>query len=178
MNDDGVDATQDYLPIYTENAKKVVGKVKLKGFFIVLFPIFSLSCSAQIPQEDSGLQEDITPYLADAMKNTPYSALVKNTAVSFVKKISNEDWEYLISANVLETYRGQQVAEVKYSIIVPKNESISVGGPPVILTLCEFDKKFYWPGVGAQFPASKKLISSAKKIKLQLQPNQTKFSGC
>ena len=150
-------------------------RVKLNKTLIAILSLCSLSCAGH--SSEGHRSQGIASYLTNAIQNTPYSALVEKASVRFVGEVSEDYWEYVIVANMLEIYRGEKSTDViSYSMIVPKEESINMASKPVIITLCKSDGELYWPGVGAEFPASDQLIDTAKKIKSK--PNQRAFSDC
>ncbi len=122
--------------------------------------------------------------LTDAITETPYSALVQQMTVDVIPlpdTDTSDDYaeeQHVYNAAVLETYRGQPLKNISYAMIVEKGEAAILSKEPVILTLCEKEGIFFWPGVGSKFPASNQVKSVAKAVSKNVDVKQASFANC
>ncbi len=122
--------------------------------------------------------------LADAITETPYSALVQQMTVDVIALPDidkNDDYaeeQHIYNAAVLETYRGPQLKNISYAVIVEKGKAAMLSKEPVILTLCEKEDIFFWPGVSSTFPASNQVKSIAKAVSKNVDAKQASFANC
>lgn len=113
-------------------------------------------------------------FLAKAIAQTPFSALVIHTRVDIAplpdKKASRgapdtvTEERHTYHARVLETFRGKPAATIRYEMVVERGESADVDTKPQILTLCAGPRGFYWPGTGASFDAVQPSIVLARRV--------------
>lgn len=123
-------------------------------------------------------------YLLQALKDTPYSALVKITSVKTIDLPDDDpeddyaEQKLVYNADVIETYRGALSSKLSFNMYVEKGDSIGFDDEPFIITLCKSKDGFYWPGTGASFSADAKLLTLAKEQVSKLDKSQTTFNSC
>ncbi len=118
-------------------------------------------------------------FLSEAIANTPYSAVVKHTDVEVVNSPDDEFIsKHIYYAEVIETIRGEESENIRYTMFVERGEDVDLDSSPVIITLCLDNGNYYWPGVGAQFNANDSLIHLAKNRVLKAEPHQSHFAHC
>lgn len=162
----------------------------IKTFFLLFIMFLATACEAE--PDSNGVDTKLTDaeihqqlkYMQQTFKDTPYAALVKITSVKVIDLPDddpNDDYaeqKLVYQANVIDTYRGAKRSQLSYEMIVEKGDSVEPNDEPFILTLCQSQDGFYWPGVGASFSADKRLIALAKKLISQLDNKQTSFMAC
>lgn len=129
----------------------------IKKFLIaVLMVLSNQACANQVNN-----QRD---FLAQSILNTPFTAVVSHTQV--IKLTSNPDDGdvYVLNAEVLEPISGKAQKKISYRIFVEFGEDIILNKEPVIISLCEDNGDYYWPGVGAEFPATAELLKVAHQV--------------
>jgi hypothetical protein len=123
-------------------------------------------------------------YMLQAIKETPYAALVKVISVKTIDMPDDDptddyaEQKLVYQVKVIETFRGEKRSQLSYDMYIEKGDSVESTSEPFIITLCQSEDGFYWPGVGASFSADKRLISIAKKQTRQLVNKQISFTGC
>ena len=141
---------------------------------IFVLTLFNLSaCMANNPS----LSE--ISYLKSAIVNTPYSALIKQTEVN-VEVVSDDDSivRMIISAEVIETFRGDEQEFLQYEMIVEKGERVDVESWPMVITLCKQGGRYFWPGTGAMFSNNKIIIENIRNTVKTLDLYQVEFDDC
>jgi hypothetical protein len=141
---------------------------------IFVLTLFNLSaCMANNPS----LSE--ISYLKSAIVNTPYSALIKQTEVN-VEVVSDDDSivRVIISAEVIETFRGDEQEFLQYEMIVEKGERVDVESRPMVITLCKQGGRYFWPGTGAMFSNNKIIIENIRNTVKTLDLYQVEFDDC
>jgi len=67
---------------------------------------------------------------------------------------------------------------INYRLFVEHGEEVVLNQKPVIIVLCESKGQYYWPGVGAEFPATEAFIKTARKAaKMKLSQSQTELNS-
>lgn len=162
----------------------------IKYILLLLLMFLTLSCEGRAKDYEAEKQLADTEllqqkkYLQKALKDTPYSALIKITSVKTIDlpdKDPSDDYaeqKLVYQAEVIETYRGKKHQQLSYEMYIEKGEAVEHDKKPFIVTLCQSKDGFYWPGVGASFSADKRLITFAKKQANLLDKKQTTFNGC
>lgn len=113
-------------------------------------------------------------FLAKAIAQTPYSALVVHTRVD-IAPIHNKsahqkaadvvtEERHTYHARVLETFRGKPASTIRYEMVVERGEGAEIDTKPQILTLCSGQRGLYWPGTGASFDAVQSSIVLARRV--------------
>ena len=113
-------------------------------------------------------------FLAKAIAQTPYSALVVHTRVDIAplhnKSAHHEaadvvtEERHIYHARVLETFRGKPASTIRYEMVVERGEGAEIDTKPQILTLCSGPRGLYWPGTGASFDAVQSSILLARRV--------------
>ena len=103
--------------------------------------------------------------LADALRETPFSAVVQRLRVDVIP-LDSDEVKFVYQVRVIENIRGPKLKKLTYSSIAEKGEDPSSATEPVILTLCKDHEGFYWPGTGAQFRLTKETHALATKCGL------------
>lgn len=113
-------------------------------------------------------------FLAKAIAQTPYSALVVHTRVD-IAPIHNKsahpeaadavtEERHIYHARVLETFRGKPASTIRYEMVVERGEGAEIDAKPQILTLCLGPRGLYWPGTGASFDAVQSSVMLARRV--------------
>lgn len=130
----------------------------MKLFIVVSMVLSSQACSNQLNNQN---QRD---FLAQSILNTPFTALVSHTKVTKLSSDPDEGDVYVLNAKVLEPISGKKLEKISYKIAVEFGDTVILNSEPVILSLCEKNGEYYWPGVGAEMPASKELLKLAHQV--------------
>ena len=141
---------------------------------IFVFTLFNISaCMANNPS----LSE--ISYLKSAIVNTPYSALIQQVDVN-TEAVSDDDSivRMIISAEVIETFRGDEQKVLQYEMIVEKGEKVEVESQPIVVTLCKQGGRYFWPGTGAMFSNNKITLENVRNKVKTLDPHQVEFNDC
>ena len=149
--------------------------------WLCAIPVFAQSsaptASAESAEPASGAAK--LEAVRNAVAGTPYSALVTHTKVEITpfsirsakaKKAVDEapgEERHTYYARVLETFKGNAYATIRYEMVVEKGESAALDSKPQVLTLCRGPRGFYWPGVGASFPGEVEMIAAARRVAKQ-----------
>ncbi|MCO1336838.1 hypothetical protein MO867_21145 [Microbulbifer sp. OS29] len=140
--------------------------------YIILLLLF-LANQACSDQPDS--QQE---FLSESILNTPFTAVVQHTQVIKLSSKPGVGDTYQLSAEVLEPIKGVYQGQISYRLIVEAGEDVILDTKPVIISLCEDNGELYWPGVGAEFPVSKKLIKIAHKAAKENSSADTNKNHC
>ena len=135
---------------------------------------------------DNDLQEkyDIFNHLESLMKDTPYCALIQHTGVDIVPlpdafpNDGDEEEKHIYHAKVLETYRGQKLSNINYTLVCEKGEGTTIIEKPFIIALCVDKEGFFWPGTGSDFEATQETIKTARRISQELKSVKQSFPYC
>jgi hypothetical protein len=127
----------------------------------------------QLSEGESLLLEN----LANAVRDTPFSAVVQHLRVDEVP-LGSDEVKAVYHVRVVEHIRGPKLQELSYFAVVEKGEDTSFTKEPVILTLCKGKEGFYWPGTGAQFPRTKNTAAVVDKLRPELGSDQKVFAQC
>ncbi len=134
--------------------------------FLFLFCFHSFSFAGE------SLEEFQAGLLKSNFNETPYTALVK---ITDVKKENSKLLypTYLIICEVIETYKGQDVKQVKYLRGVEEGYRNPPTGKSYIVSLfLNTENGLYYMGDnGYDLPASRYLIKIARKLKKKLKKN-------
>ncbi|MFP8967344.1 hypothetical protein ACKC9G_12245 [Pokkaliibacter sp. CJK22405] len=130
-----------------------------------------LAFSVQVHASDLDEQQR---FLQRSVMSTPFTAEVQHTKVSKTATLADED-VYELDADVLMTIVGKTEHHITYRMTVESGEDVNLDPKPVILSLCQDAQGYYWPGVGAEFPATQELLALAQqsaKKRAALTPDQ------
>ena len=142
--------------------------------FFVLLLVSGYACADR--SLNQAQIEAISPYLLNAVAETPYSAVIRHTDAKVIE--GTDGSQHLFYAEVINTIRGEHRDRIHYAMSTEPDEALSLDDAEVLITLCINDDGFYWPGTGAQFPAHEQLIQRAKNHVLSASTNQSHFSQC
>ncbi len=124
-----------------------------KLFITTLMALSNQACANHLDEQQDCLVQSIL--------NTPFTAVVTNTQVTKLTSNPDEGDIYLLNADVQEIITGKTETNISYRIFVEFGEDVLVNNEPVIISLCEDDDGYYWPGVGAEFPVTAALLTLA-----------------
>lgn len=135
---------------------------------------------------DKGQQEkyDVFQHFKNVMKDTPYCALIQHTGVDIVSvpdpfpDDGDVEEKHIYHAKVIETYRGQTLKNISYTLVSEKGEGTTIIKKPFIITLCVDKEGFFWPGTGSDFEATQEIIKTARRISQELKSVKQSFPYC
>ncbi|OZT85647.1 hypothetical protein CIK04_06390 [Vibrio sp. 03_296] len=131
---------------------------------------------------DYGVSHDIetqAPFLIEAIISTPYSAVVIHTNVDVINASDTGSiTQFVYEAEVIETLRGKQHKQIRYTLYVEQDEDVILDTTPIIITLCSDNDEYYWPGVDAQFSGASSFVQAAKNNASQVDKHQSHFAFC
>jgi hypothetical protein len=128
------------------------------------------------PSPDEG-ESLLLENLANALRDTPFSAVVQHLRVDVVP-LGSDEVKFVYQVRVLENIRGPKLKKLTYYSIAEKGEDPNSATEPVILTLCKDKEGYYWPGTGAQFPRTKNTSAVVDKLRPELNAEQKLFEQC
>ena len=114
-------------------------------------------------------------FIAESVLNTSFVAVVSHKKLTKLSSNKNDGDEYELSAEIISIISGRKQKVINYRMFVEPGEEVVLNQDPVILFLCESEEGYYWPGVGAEFPAtasSIKAASKAAKLKSSKSPSE------
>lgn len=157
-------------------------KLKLFIFLIIELLLFQ-ACSVKhvdspvkLPQQREALMLEA---IENFMSSTPYCALIQHTSVD-VSPDPNDPYSVIniYHARVLETFRGQNLKNIRYMLISDKGADSTLIKEPVVITLCADKEGFFWPGTGSMFEATEAVVKKARRIGQQLKSVKQAFLEC
>ena len=116
--------------------------------------------------------------LADNLRTTDYTALVRITAVN-VRETDDNEYEVVHAAEVVETYRGTPRERIEFIEYVESRSDLDseVSEKLLIVSLCGANAQpLYLPGVGFEIPGSDELQKHARK--LAASASDTSVTAC
>lgn len=123
-------------------------------------------------------------FMLESLEKTPYFALVEYLDVK-TEALSDDDpnddfveEEHIFTAKVLKVYRGTPSETMTYTSISEKGEQVDIPSGPVLISLCRNESGFYWPGVGARFPATKENLALIEALRKDASHSQESYSFC
>ncbi len=156
-------------------------KYKAVIFIMLLGLLVVQSCSINDTPEKIQKEElaFIIQTMEDAISTTPYSALILHASVDVISVLDDDSIEkHIYHAKILETYRGQKLENISYTMFVEKGETVFTNKEPFVVILCVNNEGFYWPGTGSSFPATEKIVEAAKRISQNVKLIQQSFPYC
>jgi hypothetical protein len=133
---------------------------------------------APVAQPQASEDEHMLEFLEDALRETPFSAVVQKLRVDVVP-LDADEVKFVYQVRVIENIRGPKLKKLTYNLIAEKGEDPgTVTTEPIILTLCKNQGGFYWPGTGAQFPRTKETTAVVEKVRHELKADQKAFAQC
>jgi hypothetical protein len=115
--------------------------------------------------------------LANALRDTPFSAVVQRLRVDVIP-LESDEVKFVYQVRVIESIRGPKLKKLTYYSFAEKGEDPNSTTEPVILTLCNDHEGFYWPGTGAQFALTKDTRALVDKMRPELSADQKVFAQC
>lgn len=131
----------------------------------------------EITYEHPAVSSPMLEALAQAIRETPYSAVLKHTAVEVLSSTSNEE-QHVFRARVVEALRGPKQPSISYVMVTEKGEDAAFTKEPVIVNLCQDQDGYYWPGTGAEFPLTEASLAVARSAAQHLPQGQSSFRSC
>lgn len=128
------------------------------------------------PPADDG-ESLLLENLTNALRDTPFSAVVQHVRVDVVP-LGSDEVKFVYQVRVLENIRGPKLKKLTYYSVAEKGEDPNSATEPVILTLCKDKEGYYWPGTGAQFPRTKSTLAVVNKLRPELSADQKAFEQC
>ncbi|EGR0104613.1 hypothetical protein RH728_004031 [Vibrio vulnificus] len=145
---------------------------------LILVVLMASSASAK-SDTDSEVFETQAPFLIEAIISTPYSAVVIHTNVDVINASDTGSiTQFVYEAEVIETLRGKQHKQIRYTLYVEQDEDVILDTTPIIITLCSDNDEYYWPGVDAQFSGASSFVQAAKNNASQVDKHQSHFAFC
>ena len=141
--------TSNFIKIST----KTTGTMKVLALF--LGAMINQACANQ-----ANVQQE---FLTESVLSTSYAAVVSHKKITKLSSNPNDGDEYELSAEVINPISGKEQKVINYRMFVQSGEEVVLNRDPVIITLCESKSQYYWPGVGAEFPATETFIKTARK---------------
>jgi hypothetical protein len=133
---------------------------------------------APVAEPQASEEDFMVENLTNALRETPFSAVVQKLRVDVVP-LDSDEVKFVYQVRVIENIRGPKLKKLTYYSIAEKGEDPSSTTPePVILTLCKDQEGFYWPGTGAQFPRTKETTAVVEKVRHELKADQKVFAQC
>lgn len=158
--------------------------MKIQLIILIFQLVLIQSCKAETLNLSTDLEQRnamLMPVLKNALLTTPYVAIIQKIRVDIVavpdSDLSDEyaEEQHIYHAKVLETFQGQEFKNISYIMLVEKGETAVIDDAPVIISLCLYHGKFYWPGVGSQFPVTEEGVAVARRIS---QENKQRHIQC
>ncbi|MBN7821220.1 hypothetical protein [Bowmanella yangjiangensis] len=142
------------------------------------------ACSQRNQLEHVALDEAQQQALYIAVRQTPFSAVVKITQVQTQHDHHEPEMQWHIyTAEVQQMIRGTPTRSLRFAMAVEQGEDALIPDYPVLLTLCQgpnpqLGTHYYWPGTGAQFDASAQLKQVAISAASEADQAQVHFAQC
>lgn len=150
----------------TNNFKKISTKTTVTMKILVLF--FGAMINQACTNQANAQQE----FLTESVLSTSFTAVVTHKKVMKLSSNENDSDEYELSAEVIKHISGKKQKVINYRMFVEPGEEVVFNRDLVIITLCENKGQYYWPGVGAEFPATETFIKTAGKA-AKMKSNQS-----
>lgn len=136
-------------------------KISIKTMLIIKILVVFLG--AMINQACANQANAQQEFLTESVLSTPFTAVVSHKNVTKLSSDENNGDEYELSAEVINLISGKAQKIINYRMFVGFGEEVLLNQAPVIISLCEIKGRYYWPGVGAEFPATQAFIKVARK---------------
>lgn len=151
-------------------------KISTKTILIVKALVVFLA--AMINQACANQPNAQQEFLTESVLSTPFTAVVSHKKVTKLSSHETNGDEYEVSAEVINLISGKEKKVINYRMSVSSGEEVLLNKAPVIISLCESKGQYYWPGVGAEFPATQALINTASKAaKMKSNQSDTKLNS-
>lgn len=137
--------------------------IKISTKTTVTTKILVLFLGAMINQACANQANVRQEFLTESVLSTSFTAVVSHKKVTKLSSNANDGDEYELSAEVVNPISGKEQKVINYRMFVEPGEEVVLNQDPVIIFLCESKGQYYWPGVGAEFPATEAFIKTAGK---------------
>lgn len=154
-------------------SQKRYGRLKALCFSVMVVNTAAATAEQSPDIEPAYIRDN----LADAVKQTGFSALARHVGVHRVESGEHEQ-VFLYSLEIQEVFRGPQSETLTYKLIAEPGETADLSSDWVIVTLCRTEDGYEWPGTGAIFPATEALIDAARAAGRKTDPEQSYFAHC
>ncbi|MFT6389439.1 MAG: hypothetical protein ACJAUP_002831 [Cellvibrionaceae bacterium] len=156
----------------TSHFIKISTKTRVTTKILVLF------LGAMINQACTNQADVRQEFLTESVLSTSFTAVVSHKKVTKLSSNANDGDEYELSAEVINPISGKEQKVINYRMFVEPGEEVVLNQEPVIIFLCESKGQHYWPGVGAEFPATEAFIKTAgKAAKMKSSQSPTKLDS-
>ena len=111
-------------------------------------------------KQSSDMQEGVVAAIAA----TPYSALVQLKGFKRIALPNTSPPETRVEyrADVFETFRGIDHKQITFYQVIEDDEEPMLIGSQFIITLCQDNSGYFWPGTGSAFPNTPQMLDVAK----------------
>lgn len=152
----------------------------------VMAPLLLLSLFACANNDVStAVPPEMKDGIIAAAQQTPYAAIVKPISFAVLEQKGSDstdsysERQVLFKAHVLETLRGIDYKVIEYYQWIENGEEVYEEQSPIVVFLCiDKENRFYYPGLGTQFPSSKLIIDIAKTAINLTKSNPSQFEFC
>lgn len=156
----------------TSHFIKISTKTKVTTKILVLF------LGAMINQACANQANVRQEFLTESVLSTSFTAVVSHKKVTKLSSNANDGDEYELSVEVINPISGKEQKVINYRMFVEPGEEVVLNQDPVIIFLCESKGQYYWPGVGAEFPATEAFIKTAgKAAKMKASQSPTELDS-
>lgn len=135
------------------------------------------------PPKQSALTNE-QKFMLESLAGTPYFAQVEyiNLRTETLPD-SDPDDEFsetlhTFKVRVLEVYRGEDSPLLEFTAITATGENFELPEHPILISLCKNENGFYWPGVGASFPATEANLSLVKRQLIESKSGSGNYPLC
>lgn len=137
--------------------------IQISTKITVTTKILVLFLGAMINQACANQANVRQEFLTESVLSTSFTAVVSHKKVTKLSSNANDGDEYELSAEVINSISGKEQKVINYRMFVESGEEVVLNQDSVIIFLCESKGQYYWPGVGAEFPATEAFIKTADK---------------
>lgn|SRR5690554_3726007 len=148
---------------------------------LTISTVFMTACQASDPAttNSSGQPDYVAEALADAIEQTHFSAVARHLSTEHEdSETSDSGAVFLYQVEVREVFRGPPIESLTYELYTEAGETSSTPPDWLIITLCETENGYHWPGTGAIFPATEDLLHVARIAAQNVDPAQRSFEQC
>ncbi|MCG8518673.1 MAG: hypothetical protein MI794_11840 [Pseudomonadales bacterium] len=147
----------------------------------IVSTVFMGGCQASSTEKDEAVAPSgfVEEALIDAIEQTPYAAVVRHVLAERQPSRANDRaLVFLHHVEVREVFRGPEIDRLTYALFAEPGESDAAPAEWVIITLCQRNGGYEWPGTGAIFPATEELVAVAREASRDVNPEQQVFEQC
>lgn len=150
------------------------------------FFLFLVLGSSSLPASED--KEFFRNLVVENFNSTPYTALILNRSFEPVNDIRTDLGfsgyvRYRFYADVLQTYRGEPMGQLTYTITYEAGIAPKIIGKPELISLCQKNNNYFYPDNGYLLKASSELKNvleelSEKNRSQESEQAETVFSAC